>query len=245
MRVMSEAVIPEERQFMQGLLLSGGIDSAVLLQHLLDRDVKSVQPIYIKSGLYWQRDELQAVRTYLAQVAAPRIAPLEVLDMPLQDVYSEHWSVSGQGVPNASSPDDAVFLPCRAGLLSIKAIVWCQLHGIRTLALANLKSNPFPDATDRFFQEFESAMNCALPSPISIERPFSHLDKQSVMEVGRNLPLELTFSCIAPINGLHCGRCNKCAERQKAFRRVDRRDGTIYANHPRADSGPSPEVGER
>ena len=38
------------------------------------------------------------------------------------------------------------------------------------------------------------------------------------MELGRDMPLELTFSCIDPRDGLHCGRCNKCAERQEAFR---------------------------
>ena len=34
------------------------------------------------------------------------------------------------------------------------------------------------------------------------------------MALGRGLPLELTFSCIAPVAGQHCGRCNKCAERR-------------------------------
>ena len=38
------------------------------------------------------------------------------------------------------------------------------------------------------------------------------------MALGRGLPLELTFSCISPLRGLHCGHCNKCAERQAAFR---------------------------
>jgi 7-cyano-7-deazaguanine synthase len=49
------------------------------------------------------------------------------------------------------------------------------------------------------------------------------------MELGRDCPLELTFSCIAPVDDLHCGVCNKCAERQTAFRLVNRRDLTRYA----------------
>jgi 7-cyano-7-deazaguanine synthase len=50
------------------------------------------------------------------------------------------------------------------------------------------------------------------------------------MALGRDLPLELTFSCIAPAGELHCGRCNKCAERRAAFREADREDRTSYAD---------------
>jgi 7-cyano-7-deazaguanine synthase len=55
------------------------------------------------------------------------------------------------------------------------------------------------------------------------------MNKQQVMALGRELPLELTFSCISPVNGFHCGRCNKCAERQEAFRQAALTDKTIYA----------------
>jgi 7-cyano-7-deazaguanine synthase len=49
------------------------------------------------------------------------------------------------------------------------------------------------------------------------------------MALGRDMPLELTFSCLAPVAGLHCGRCNKCAERQAAFRDAGIDDRTEYA----------------
>jgi 7-cyano-7-deazaguanine synthase len=45
------------------------------------------------------------------------------------------------------------------------------------------------------------------------------------------MPLELTFSCIAPAGSLHCGQCNKCAERQRAFRLSSMPDPTRYAEH--------------
>lgn len=211
-----------------GLLLSGGIDSAVLLHWLL-KSGHSVQPIYINSGLYWQTDELPSLRRYLADVSEPQIAPVIVLALPLDDVYDDHWSVTGRNVPTRFSPDQAVYLPCRAGLLLIKAILWCQLHGIEELALGNLKSNPFPDATNQFFDQFEAALDLALSSQLRILRPFASWNKRRVMEFGKDLPLERTFSCIAPVNEFHCGVCNKCAERQAAFRLVGRADLTVYA----------------
>ena len=50
-----------------------------------------------------------------------------------------------------------------------------------------------------------------------------------VIALGDGLPLELTFSCIRPIDGLHCGVCSKCAERRDGFRDAGRVDRTRYA----------------
>ena len=50
------------------------------------------------------------------------------------------------------------------------------------------------------------------------------------MRLGRDYPLGLTFSCIAPERGLHCGGCNKCAERQEAFRDAGMADPTRYVH---------------
>jgi 7-cyano-7-deazaguanine synthase len=49
------------------------------------------------------------------------------------------------------------------------------------------------------------------------------------MRLGVGLPLEHTFSCIDPVDQLHCGRCNKCAERSHAFADAGMTDPTEYA----------------
>jgi 7-cyano-7-deazaguanine synthase len=215
-----------------GLLLSGGLDSAILLSHLLKQGQR-VQPFYVRSNLLWESAELAAVHQYLRAEARPALAALVVLSLPVDDLYDRHWSTSGEHPPGAETSDDAVYLPGRNPLLVIKPALWCQLHGIGRLALAPLKSNPFADATDEFFDEFQSALSRAASAQIHIERPFAVLDKQQVMELGRDCPLDLTFSCIAPVNNLHCGVCNKCAERQSAFRLVGRADPTRYAGNRR------------
>ena len=127
------------------------------------------------------------------------------------------------------SADDAVYLPGRNALLLVKAAVWCRLHGVGELALAVLRSNPFADATPEFFAEFESAIARAAGGRVRFVRPFGAMSKREVMALGRGLPLELTFSCIAPRDGRHCGACNKCAERQAAFEAIGDADPTEYA----------------
>jgi 7-cyano-7-deazaguanine synthase len=150
-------------------------------------------------------------------------------DMPLADLYGEHWSMSGADVPDDASPDEAVFLPGRNPLLLIKPSIWCEMNGIGELAIATLTGNPFSDATPAFFSQFAAMLQTALGGHIQVVRPFEMVSKRCVMELGRHLPLELTFSCLAPIQDQHCGRCNKCAERRRAFRDVGLEDRTIYA----------------
>jgi len=214
-----------------GLLLSGGLDSCILLGHLLGQGQR-VRPFYIRSQLVWQRAELLAVEQFLRAVASPKLEELVILDLPLGDLYADHWSITGASVPDAQSADDAVYLPGRNVLLVVKAALWCRLHGIERLALAVLASNPFADATPEFFAQLESALAQATGGRVEIIRPLAHLDKRAVLGLARGLPLELTFSCIAPQRGLHCGRCNKCAERRNAFRSVGVYDPTQY-NVPR------------
>ena len=158
---------------------------------------------------------------------APR--PLVVLELPIADVYGQHWSVSGEQAPDHATPDDAVYLPGRNLLLLAKTVVWCVLNGYSAVALGVLKGNPFPDAAGSFYRQLESAFHQGLGSPIRILTPFADLSKRDVIALGRGLALEWSFSCIAPIDGLHCGGCNKCAERRRAFGELNVSDPTRYA----------------
>ncbi|MDX1947418.1 MAG: 7-cyano-7-deazaguanine synthase [Pirellulaceae bacterium] len=211
-----------------GVLVSGGLDSAILVGHWL-RQGRGVRPFYIRTGLVWQERELAALREFLAAIATEKLQELVVLDLPLVDLYAGHWSLTGRAIPAADSPDEAVFLPGRNALLLVKAAVWCQLHGIGELALAPLGTSPFDDASEAFVRDFQAAINRGVERPLKLLRPFGEMTKRQVMALGRDLPLELTFSCLSPVRGLHCGRCNKCAERQAAFVDAQLPDRTRYA----------------
>jgi 7-cyano-7-deazaguanine synthase len=212
-----------------GLLLSGGVDSAVLLDQLLGRGWRVV-PFYVRTDCVWQSGELGAVERFLSAVARPGLKDLVVFDMPMADLYGDHWSMTGDDVPDDSSPDEAVFLPGRNPLLLLKPALWCVMHGVEHLAMATLANNPFDDATPEFFARFEEMLRVAAGGRVQIARPFDRMPKTRVMELGRHLPLELTFSCLSPVDGMHCGRCNKCAERRLAFKRAGIRDATRYAH---------------
>ena len=215
------------------VLASGGLDSAILVAHLATAyDV--VQPIYLRFGLAWEEVEERHLRAFLSRLESSAPRPLVVLDCPIADVYGRHWSVSGEDVPDHATPDEAVYLPGRNLLLLAKTFVWCALNGYSAVALGVLKGNPFPDATAAFYRPLEDAVGqgLGLGSPIRILTPFAELSKREVIALGKGLALEWSFSCIAPIDGLHCGGCNKCAERHAAFVELNVPDPTRYARTP-------------
>jgi 7-cyano-7-deazaguanine synthase len=209
------------------VLISGGVDSAVLLGESL-RQLPAVQPLYVRTGLSWETTELEHLQRFMQAVAAPALRPLHILDLPVTDLYGRHWSLTGEEVPDAASPDEAVFLPGRNVLLLAKTLLWCHLHRVPALALAVLAGNPFPDATPAFFAAYAGAVNQAVGGAVRVLRPYAALSKTQVLERGRHLPLERTFSCIHPIAGRHCGACNKCAERRRAFAAAGLADRTVY-----------------
>lgn len=188
-------------------LVSGGLDSCVLVAELAKR-FRKVHPVYIRQGLIWERAELRHLRQYLRAIG---VGPLTVLDMPVRDLYGKHWGVTGQRVPGARTRDETVYLPGRNLMLLSKAAVFCELRKIPVIAVGMLAGNPFPDATPKFFRDFSRT------SGVKVIVPFRKLSKAEVARRGRHLPLHLSFSCLAPQNGRHCGRCNKCAERQRVM----------------------------
>jgi 7-cyano-7-deazaguanine synthase len=209
------------------VLISGGLDSAILLGDALRRH-GAVVPIFIRCGLSWESVEAAYLHRYLEALRCPALKPLVVFDQPIADVYGPHWSITGNNVPIIGTAEEAVFLPGRNVLLLAKSLLWCHLQGVPAIALGSLQTNPFPDATPEFFRDMQEIVNQAMQGSVEVHLPFGGMKKAAVMALGKGLPLEHTFSCIAPVNGLHCGRCSKCGERRDAFRDAGMADPTRY-----------------
>lgn len=213
------------------VLLSGGLDSAIVLA-IVCQQARRVVPIYVQCGLTWERQELHAVETMTAWFPQ-QVLPVVKLAVSVEAIYGPHWSLTGQGVPAADSPDDAVLLPGRNLLLLALGGLWCIQNGCSSLAMGILDSNPFPDATPTFLRDVERVLSHYRPPHVRLVKPLAGLSKSQVLMLGRHLPLHETFSCIAPIDGQHCGKCNKCSERQNAFRQAGLADKTTYATPSR------------
>ena len=213
------------------ILLSGGLDSCVLTALLAGRAEK-IYPVYVRSGLLWEEVELYWLRQFLPALASRTIQPLKEISLPVEDVYNSHWSTTGDRIPNYLSQDGDVYLPGRNLMLLAKTSLYCSLKHIPVIALGPLKGNPFPDSTSEFFSKFQEMASKALTFDFAIITPFSDLSKTEVIQLGKQLPLHLTFSCIKPVDHRHCGACNKCAERRRSFLLAEVDDKTQYDSLP-------------
>jgi 7-cyano-7-deazaguanine synthase len=91
-----------------------------------------------------------------------------------------------------------------------------------------LRGNPFPDSTTKFFKKLSEVLSMGLNYEIEVKAPFNKLKKENVIAMGQRMPLEFTFSCLNPKGYDHCGECNKCVERKKAFFAAGVFDKTRY-----------------
>jgi 7-cyano-7-deazaguanine synthase len=219
------------------VLLSGGLDSAVLLADEAQRD--EVQPVYISVGLAWEAAEREAVGLFLRDGLPDRskVRPLVALSVDMTDVYpAAHWAVQGQP-PAYHTPDEDVYLPGRNIVLLGKAGVFCAAAGIGRLVIGTLDHNPFPDATPSFRAAMATALSLGLGHQVEIAAPYARTAKAGVIARGRDLGvrLELTLSCMNPLANegqfpRHCGTCSKCRERHDAFLEAGVADRTDYAD---------------
>ena len=113
-------------------------------------------------------------------------------------------------------------------MLVTPAAIYAAQHGITEIALGTLSGNPFNDARPDFFRQVSRCLSQALARPIQVTAPLRRLSKAMLIASMPGEPFHLTFSCMQPLGRRHCGRCNKCAERMRAFRAAGVIDRTTY-----------------
>ncbi|MDH4063979.1 MAG: 7-cyano-7-deazaguanine synthase [Acidobacteriota bacterium] len=219
------------------VLLSGGLDSAVLVAHEAERG--PVAPLYVRVGLAWETLELAMVERLLAHPSlSGTVSSLTTVEFTMRDVYApSHWAIRG-AAPAYDTPDQDVYLTGRNLVLLSKAGVVATAKGAHRIALGPLAGNPFPDARPAFLQAMQQALSLGLDRPVEVVAPFLRWEKAAVIQRGLDLgvPLELTLSCMNPVPAAdssavprHCGRCSKCRERRDAFAAVGHPDPAGYA----------------
>lgn len=198
------------------VLASGGADSSILISDFLKQGF-DVYPLYVRSGFYWEKVELAWLKRFLRAIKTSTLKPLAVTDVSMRGILKTHWSLSGRRAPKASDEDSSVYLPGRNIILLSQAALYSALRKIPIVAMATLKGNPFPDATPKFLKAMEKSLSTGLNFKIQIKAPYARFKKKEIIRRVGDCPLALTFSCLKPRGMKHCGRCNKCGERQSVL----------------------------
>ena len=225
----------EQGQGSVAVLCSGGLDSAVLLAEAARRESpECVQPLYVSVGFAWEGEELAMLHRLLVTPPFAGLRSLATLRLDMRDIYpATHWAIRGDP-PGFDTPDSDVYLEGRNAVLLTKAAVFMARSSLTHVWIGPLAGNPFPDATPEFFGAMGRALSLGLAKRIEIAAPFAALHKADVIKLGDQLrvPLELTLSCMEPLDGRHCGLCSKCRERRDGFLEAGIEDRTDYRTKP-------------
>lgn len=91
------------------------------------------------------------------------------------------------------------------------------------------EANNFPDNSIDFLNAFNNLLKIGTSNKVKIIAPLMNMDKKEIVEIGYevNAPMNLSFSCYDG-KEFHCGVCESCLRRKRAFKDSNIPDETIY-----------------
>jgi 7-cyano-7-deazaguanine synthase len=220
------------------VLLSGGLDSAVLLAHALAEG----RECYTLSFYYNQRhnQELKAAQLLSEYYGVPhKVIAIDVKafgdsaltsDIELEKNRNIEEIVSS-GVPNT-------YVPARNTIFLSYAMAQAEVIGAEEIYIGvnAVDSHGYPDTRKEYIEAFQNMMNYATCQALQgratqLIAPFIDYDKPAIMQRGAELaaPLNLTISCYDPLDDfVHCGECDACVLRKQGFITSNIEDPTLY-----------------
>ncbi len=216
------------------LCFSGGLDSTVLLYHLLAKG----QEVRCLSVDYGQRHrkELAAAR----EIAAVAKVEHKTVDLRAVRELMEGSSQTSDSlaVPEGHYAEESMKLtvvPNRNMVLLSLATAWAVSTKSDSVAYAAHAGDHaiYPDCRSEFADAMAVAMGLCDWHKVQLVRPFVTWSKADIAKEGAKLaaPLHLTWSCYKG-GELHCGKCGTCVERREAFALAGVTDPTRYSAEP-------------
>lgn len=214
------------------ILLSGGLDSTVVLAIALSRKCTC----YTFTFNYQQRNyqELEAAKAIAAYYHVPhQIILLDPLPFASSSLVS-HLAVptrrttrqiTTQGIPNT-------YVPARNTLFLAYSMGLCEAYQADEIHFGpnRLDTFGYPDCCPPYLEAFQRMMQLATKQAVEgaapqLITPLLHLDKTQIILEGMafGAPLEMTWSCYSPTEqSLPCHACDACLLRAEGFRLAER-----------------------
>ena len=210
-------------------ILSGGIDSTVLLYDLIAQDY-DVSAITFNYGQRHAKEIQYAIKTCTELGVKHKIGPISQIR---QLLYGSSLT-GGKPVPEGHYEDVSMkqtVVANRNSILINLAMAWAISKNIPTIAYGAHGGDHeiYPDCREIFVEKINDLAKVVHYWPLEVIAPYLTKRKEDIVKlgVGLDVPFENTWSCYK--GGMyHCARCGTCTERKEAFKLAGVEDPTIY-----------------
>lgn len=211
-------------------IVSGGMDSAVLLHDLVQNE-ECRTALSVDYGQRHRR-EIGYARLMCARLGVRhQIADLRGIAQFLKGSSQSDPTVE---VPEGHYADESMkttVVPNRNMIMLSVAIAAAIVEQCDKVAYACHAGDHtiYPDCRQPFVEAMDVVAQRCHFTPIRILAPYVLLTKADIVRRGADLGVDFaqTYSCYKG-GEKHCGKCGTCVERREAFQRAGVRDPTLY-----------------
>jgi|SRR3989344_209637 len=237
------------------VLVSGGLDSVVTLYYI--RKAKKLKNLKIIFFDYNQRG-LKEEKFCVEKISKFLRIPAVFVDFRFLNKFSTSLINKNKKIPKTSSNNlknvkqgrkEIInwWVPARNSLFLLTALAFAESNYIKKgvkediyLGIKNEGRVPMKDTTKEFIKKINELVYYSVNSGnFKFKAPLINYDKDEIVKLGSKLkvPFEYTFSCyissgFKKVNGkkipVHCGYCESCMQRKKAFYWANIKDPSIY-----------------
>ena len=210
------------------IVLSGGPDSATVAYWAKAQGYQ-IYPITFNYG------QIALKETESARKISEKLGTTtKTIDLSaLKEIFISVTSLCNIDIPLTAEFSAPIIVPFRNAIFLSAAVAYAVAVGANMIFYgAQGSDEPFyPDCRREFYEAFEKAAKLGTCQEITIQAPFSGKRKSDLFKAGAELrvPFELTWSCYLD-RAKHCGKCESCNNRKKAFQEAGVADPTKYEN---------------
>lgn len=217
-------------------VLSGGLDCTVATSAFAkDYEIHAITFNYGQKAF---EREVKAAR----QICEKMNWSHEVIGLPWLAEISTSSLNTADDIPEVSFDDlddaeksektaQSVWVPARNMVFTSIAVSYAESIGAEMIIVGwdAEEAATFPDNSKEFLDAFNELIDVGSPDEIRIEAPAIDLDKEEIVRLGveTGAPMELSYSCYKG-GEKHCGVCESCMRRRRAFKNSGIEDLTEY-----------------
>lgn len=210
------------------IILSGGMDSVTLLY---DKQAEIELAVTYDYGSNHNKRERQFAEYHC------KILGIKHITIPLvfiHDYFNSSLLKGANAIPEGHYEDKnmkSTVVPFRNGIMLSIACGLAESRGLDKVLIANHAGDHaiYPDCRATFIASMSEAMAYGTYEHITIEAPYTHINKTDIARKGKALGLDYskTYSCYKG-REKHCGKCGTCVERREALHDAGIVDTTEY-----------------